>query len=175
MKRLKHIGHCAPIVIVLALWLSACGSTPTPAASGNAAPTATAAPAVTGLPTTTKTLTNGCPIQTIPVDPQPPAQVIVNQPGGAKATPIMLSMGQSMEIHLSSAISWHLNLADPNQILTASGLAGWYNKTLTACIWRYNATKVGSATFTFTGTPLCQPGQVCSQVAIESDFEVTVQ
>ena len=174
MRSFKHIGHCAPIVIILALWLSACGSTPTPAASGNASPTAVSSPGVTGT-TATKSLTNGCPIQTIPVDPLPPAKVIVNQPSGANTAPITLSMGQSMEIRLSSAIAWHLNLADPNQILTATGLAGWYNKTLKTCIWRYDATKVGSATFTFIGSALCQAGETCSQIAIESDFEVNVQ
>lgn len=165
---MRHLRYSGPLVIMLVLWLTACGSTATTAASNNVTPAVRSSPSATAL-------TNGCATQNIPIDPLPPAQVIAMQQSGGNAMPISLAVGESLEVHLSAAISWRLTLADPAQILSASALEGWYNRALPACIWRYRATKAGSATFTFTGTVLCQPGQTCPQLVIESDFDVTVK
>jgi hypothetical protein len=164
---MKIFRNITPFAIVLALWLTACGSTPV--AGGSASPTSSAAsPSAT-------TQANGCPTQIIPVDPQPAATVVVTQQNSGNPAPITLNIGESMEIHLSSTLSWHLNVADPDQSLSAITPEGWYNESLPACVWRYSAAKAGSATLTFTGTVLCPAGQQCPQLAVATEVAVTVK
>ena len=147
--------------LVVLLPLAACGSTPTPAA---VAPTPTHTPSTNG---------NGCLTQLIPVDPQAAATVVVGQVSGGNPTAVTVNTGQSFEIHLSPAFRWQLRSTDPTQLLSATTPEGWFNSTLNVCVWRFSATKAGSATLSFSGGAYCVAGQPCSQVAVVANYTVT--
>jgi hypothetical protein len=164
MVRIWQIGLLAAMIGLLA----ACG--PSTVGSGGtngsnqASATATAA-ALASL--------NGCPSQETPTGIKP-ADVVLTQNGGFDQS-ASAKQGQILEIRLLATMRWSLATANAGPALAPESPAGWYNRALGACIWRFSANAAGTATLQYTGTPVCAPGSACPTFALAQAYMITVQ
>lgn len=154
--------------------LGADHSTTTRGASASAATTAPAT-AATGA-TASKTVTailNGCPVKQEPANAAIPTGAVVVQQSTAMEQQVTARQGQALVVHLKPELRWTLNVQDPSHALLASTPNGWYDAGLNACVWRFSVVSQGTATLTFSGTVICQPGTVCPHVVLEQDVTIS--
>ncbi len=160
MTRALFIG-----AIMSALLLAACGRTVN-AGNGDAGASATATA------TAVASTLNGCPGKQASSSPLPAASTVVTQVSG-NPTRVTLNIDQTVEVRLPANFRWGGGPNDPNHILSATADEGWFDATLHTCIWRYTATKAGSAALTFSGTFLCEASKPCPAIATVAEYDVT--
>jgi hypothetical protein len=147
---------------------------------GSARPQATQSvmPSVTQSPSVGNGATaNGCPTKQLPVTGgvfHPDVIVTSSQDLGA-AQSVSLTRGQRLEIRLDPTTQWSLTSADPAHVLQGSATEGWFDASLSACMWRFTAINAGVAHLTFHGVILCRPNIRCTAVFDEAAFVVTVR
>jgi hypothetical protein len=91
------------------------------------------------------------------------------------AQPITLARGQHLEISLTPGVQWRLTSSDPDHALAAASAEGWYDASVSACIWRFTAVSNGTAQLSFSGLVLCQPPNLHCLAATETaTFAVVV-
>lgn len=193
-RRVRRVGALVGVTLLMGM-LAACGaSTGAPLGSSrgsagggyaSATATASAATATSGgagsaggsgaLPSdTTVASANGCPARQPPsAAPSRPADVVASQSSGMDQQ-ITLKQGQTVEIRLNPALRWSLTTSAVSSLLTPTQPNGWYDTAVNACVWRFTASAAGSADLAFSGMAICQGGAVCSHVALEQDYTVTV-
>ncbi len=118
-----------------------------------------------------KTTANGCPVQTIPIDPLPKAAVTATQNQSNKS--ITVNVNQSFEINLSANMKWSAVNVTSN-LIHESAPFGWYNKSQDTCIFRFIASHPGQVTIQFNGTSLCT-STMCSQPVFLLAYKGTIQ
>lgn len=159
MQTVKSL--CIFAVMVL---LAACGKQTTANSQGAAITTTfTPSPAL-----------NGCSTQHIPVDSPIGVKYVIVQGTIGTNTSINAQTGQTIEFRMPANSVWNPEIIDTAGILSELSPAGWYNSALKACIWRYAATKSGTATIHFNGSLFCPPKEQCSQIAFTSSYIITV-
>jgi hypothetical protein len=148
-----------------------CGITNTAAAN---APTPTDFPPGTAV-TPTASL-NGCPVQQIPVDGSPKADVLVTH-GGNQDVPVTatLKVGQRLRVQLPANILWHLGGQDPNKSLEGVSPFGYFARDSGTCIWDFQAAVPGTVQLAYSGGLVCAPNTACPAIAAIADITVTVK
>jgi hypothetical protein len=118
---------------------------------------------------------NGCPVQQIPVDGSPKADVTVTGKNDAFDQPVTLKVNQILEARLPAGIQWHLDVTDAKQILQPVGLQGWFDQVHMACVWQFSAASTGTAKLSFSGGLVCEPNTACPAIAAAQGYDVTVK
>jgi hypothetical protein len=153
---------------IMLLALTGCGSTSTVAGVPTDLPPGGAVTPSADL--------NGCPVQQIPVDGAPKADVVLT-PGGTQTSPEAASVkvGQRLRVQLPANVLWHLSGQDPNKSLEGIEPFGYYAATSGQCIWDFTAMKAGTVELTFSGGLVCTPNTSCPAIAEVADYAVTVK
>ena len=178
-------GSPAPTTIVAATQPAAAAS-PTTAAQPTLAPPAppatailvisapTAAPA-TVIVTTVPSTIDGCPQQQAPGSASAPPDVVLSGQGAGVGGSASLGVGQVLEVRLGPQLQWTLTPPDPARVLAPLDGNGWYDAISPACVWRFTGQAPGMVSLSFSGRPICPPGQACPAFVVLSKFTVTVK
>jgi len=178
-------GSLAPATIVAATSpvaaaspTSAAPTTPTlpaPAATATLVFSApTAAPATVVITTVPSTI-DGCPQQQAPGSAGAPPDVVLSGQGAGVGGSASLGVGQVLEVRLGPQLSWTLTPPDPAGVLAPVGGNGWYDPSSPACVWRFTGQAPGTVSLSFSGRPICPPGEACPAFVVLSKFTVTVK
>jgi hypothetical protein len=180
------------MLAMLAAGLVGCGSTiytagagATSAASTSAASTFASSTKIASTATSTPRVVggaqlNGCPVQQVPANASIRGDVIVSSGAGEAAfgqgsQQVQLRKGQTLEVQLPAAERWAVIMHAPGQVLTPATSNGWYDPSLSACVWRFTASATGNASLQFAGTAVCAPSTKCPIVAFSEQINVAVQ
>ncbi len=162
---IHHLSFLGAIsfVMALAFVLSACGTNITTSGSPTSSPQPVA--------TSTQAIAHGCPNTTIVSSPPPAANVILTSTtlgGTANA-----QKGDTVEIRLPYGLSWSGPM-NSSSLLTMQNPAGYDSTTAKACVWRFDASAVGSAQVSFTARPICKKGQACPMFVRVVSFTINI-
>lgn len=144
--------------------LAGCGATANATSPGSS----------TTLPTPSSAL-NGCPTQHIPIDGRPGGNKVVVTNTGAQNQAVKVSVGATVVFQLPATWRWNAKLTDSTGVLGEMQPEGYYNSALQVCNWSYYAHQAGTATISFTGTPVCEAGKPCEALARVQSYDITVK
>ncbi len=155
--------------------LSACGAVSSPSLGNTGATGAGTTTAATATPAGSLSSTrNGCPSQQVPAAASSAADVTVKQAGGESSKSVALKKGQTLEILLPATYHWRLGTSNLGGILTDVAPEGWYDVATQSCAWRFTGANTGTVPLDFGATPVCDPGKMCTALAFEVSYSVTV-
>lgn len=168
-------------LLALTLLVAGCGvttanggelSSGTPSATSSA--TATASPATSSAPTPTRTTTGGSSAVACPdssASPGNPTLILTpNTPGRAGSAHV----GDMAQVRLPTTSKWSYAPAQSSGALSLTSPSGVLIHSLDSCVWSFKAVADGTQTLSFTGQPICKPGQSCPDYRIAMTFDVTV-
>lgn len=174
MNRKYGANHKPLIMIVvcgalLALAFAGCGP------GGGSGPGSTPTPT---LPTPTPTSSqgygaaHGCPSDVV-VTPEPPAANVTVTLSDANRT-LTAHIGDVIEIQLPFGLRW----TGPS--MAGAGLqlqtpAGYASLSKGMCIWRLNASQVGTTALMYSASAICTAGQTCPKFVLAFSFTIQVK
>lgn len=174
-----RLGGALALATLLAA-LAGCGVTTGPGGeqgvSTSPSPTGTTAassPTATTRPTATKTATSSSatPCPASDQDPGNPALILTpttpNRSGSAH-------VGDMVQVRLPTTTKWSFTSAQPTGTLTATQPSGVLIHSVNACVWSFQAAAAGTATLSFIGQAICEPGKPCPNYRLAMNFTVTV-
>jgi hypothetical protein len=134
---------------------------------------------VKGLTTSTasppSSSSNGCPTQQISSTPPPTPSIVLSLDDG----PIIskkVSIGQSFEVYLPSAMQWKFSTRGDSNILKGIDSEGWYDAQKQQCIWYFNPVQAGSISLLFSGSAICNKEEaVCPSFQQLREIDITVE
>jgi hypothetical protein len=86
----------------------------------------------------------------------------------------IIAQGQVVEIHLPDTTRWSLTGFGSGPLVLQQP-AGFADLARHTCVWRFLAQADGSTTVSFSGRPICPPGQPCPQFILAVRFAIVVQ
>ena len=170
-----RLGGALALAALLAA-LAGCGVTTGPGgeqgASTSPSPTGTtAAASPTPITTTTATSSSATPCPASDQSPGNPALILTptspNRSGSAH-------IGDMVQVRLPTTTKWSFTSAQPTGTLTATQPSGVLIHSVNACVWSFQAAAAGTATLSFIGQALCEPGKPCPNYRLAMNFTVTV-
>jgi hypothetical protein len=144
----------------------------TPSVTGSA--TATVSPAPPSAPTPTRTATGGSSAVACPDSsdsPGNPALILTpTTPDRAGSAHV----GNMVQVRLPTSSKWSYGPAQSSGALSPTQPSGVLIHSLNSCVWSFKAVANGGQTLSFTGQPICKPGQPCADYRIAMTFDVTI-
>lgn len=177
-----------PCVLILGLSLSACGTnvgtggplsstaptaTPSRAASTPTRTPGGASPTATPNAATGQNTSYGCPSSTVITTPPAAATVVLKQSRN-RAT-VTVHKGETVEVDLSSGLSWHGPLQLAQNLLEMQSPSGYVYPAAKMCVWRFVALASGVVDLSFTGKPVCGAGHACPMYIVAVQFTIEIQ
>jgi len=158
------------IPLLLIPVLAACGTNGGTSASASTTPpaqTITHTPPGVSTPPTSSVSEplNGCPGKQMPTSTASTATVTLTLAARKRMTTV--HPGDTVEVRLSSSLSWSGPFYLAPGILAIQPPAGYFLPAANACVWRFIASGRGTATLSFTGRPLCLPKRLCPRYIIQ--------
>lgn len=160
--------------------LAACGVTTAPTGeqgaplSATPTPTATATTALpTPRPAATKTATSSgaTPCPASGQSPGNPALILTpttpNRSGSAH-------VGDMVQVRLPTTSKWTFDSSQPTGAMTSTQPSGVLIHSVNACVWSFQAATAATASLSFTGQAICEPGKPCPNYRIAMTFTVTI-
>lgn len=176
-----RLGAALALAALLAV-LAGCGATTGPGgeqgASTSPSPTGTtqpaeASPTATPRPAATKTApsSSAMPCPAGDQGPGNPALILTpttpNRSGSAH-------IGDIVQVRLPTTTKWSFTSVQPTGTLTATQPSGVLIHAVNACVWSFQAAAAGTATLSFIGQAICEPGKPCPNYRLAMNFTVTV-
>ena len=144
------------------------GISASPGATGTTG-AASASPIVAATKTATSSSATPCPASD--QGPGNPALILTpatpNRSGAAH-------VGDMVQVRLPTTTKWSFTSAQPTGTLTATQPSGALIHSVNACVWSFHAAAAGTATLSFIGQALCEPGKPCPNYRLAMNFTVTV-
>lgn len=176
---LRLVGAAA--LIVMALIVAGCGATTAPAGESSqgatpspAKPSATATARIslpTAAPTRTAPSASATPCPATDLSAGNPALILTpttpDRSGSAH-------IGETVQVRLPTSTKWTFQSSAPTGTLTIAQPSGVLIHAVNACVWSFQAAAVGTASLSFIGQPLCEPGKPCPNYRIAMTFTVTI-
>lgn len=135
--------------------------------SAEVSPTATSRPAATK----TATASSAMPCPASDQEAGNPALILTpttpNRSGAAH-------IGDIVQVRLPTTTKWSFTSAQPAGALTATQPSGVLIHAVNACVWSFQAAAAGTATLSFIGQAICEPGKPCPNYRLAMNFTVTV-
>lgn len=174
---LRLVGAVA--LIVMALIVAGCGATTASAGESSqgatpspAKPTVTARVAPpTAAPTRTAPSASATPCPASDQSAGNPALILTpttpDRSGSAH-------VGDLVQVRLPITSKWTYQSSAPAGTLAAARPSGVLIHAVNACVWSFQAAAVGTASLSFIGQPLCDPGKPCPNYRIAMSFTLTI-
>lgn len=142
-------------------------TSPSPTGTTQVSPTATTRPAATK----TATSSSATPCPASDQGPGNPALILTpptpDRSGSAH-------VGDMVQVRLPTTTKWSFTSAQPTGTLTATQPSGALIRSVNACVWSFRAAAAGTATLSFIGQAICEPGKPCPNYRLAMNFTVTV-
>ncbi|HEU4783151.1 MAG TPA: hypothetical protein VFS83_07425 [Ktedonobacterales bacterium] len=177
----RYRAMCLVGLLALTLLVAGCGVTTanggelasgTPSATISA--TVTPSPVPPSAPTPTRTTAGGSSAVACPdssASPGNPTLILTpttpNRAGSAH-------VGDIVQVRLPTSSKWSYSPAQSSGALSPTQPNGVLIHSLDSCVWTFNAAADGAQTLSFTGQPICKPGQPCADYRIAMTLSVTV-
>jgi hypothetical protein len=170
MKGYRTFLFSIPMIIILALVFTACGTNPGSTTTGSGA----GSKPTSGSTTTTGHAASayGCPAGIVPNPPQGTPNVIV-QPKGSNATTTAQN-GDLIEVRMPFGQQWS-GPSKTQGILKLQDPSGYTSITNKACIWRFIATGTGMEQLNFFARAICKKGAVCPMYVMRVPITINVK
>ena len=106
--------------------------------------------------------------------PSPATQEVRYNPPSTEPGPVMVQVGQTLEVQLYGPWSWQLSSPDGSQPLALATPAGYKDAASQDCVWRFTAQQPGVEQLEILGNGMCR-GTTASCVGYFFKLEVIVQ
>lgn len=169
------------LALVLAVLVAGCGVTTanggesasgTPSAITSA--TATPSPAPPSAPIPTRTATGGSSAVACPESSDGPGNPTLILTPTTPDRAGSAHVGDIVQVRLPTSSKWSYGPAQSSGALSPTQPSGVLIHSLNSCVWSFKAVADGAQTLSFTGQPICKPGQPCADYRIAMTFEVTI-
>jgi hypothetical protein len=157
----------ATMLMTLALSLSACGLSSVTTIGPGAGDASTPTTSASGTGASAKP----CPVVGTSVNLGTPALVLTPKSANEETT---AHVGDQIVVELPTTSRWRLAQAQSAQ-LQPNDPQGALDDSLNACVWSFKAQSSGDAALDFTGSAVCESGQVCPDFQLNLTFAIKVE
>lgn len=162
-RRLWRVSALAALTLLAALVMAGCGGA---GGTGAGEPSGAASNGTTNPPGT------GLTIHPCTGVYKPQGVPVVTLGGSSGQRSATVAPGDIVEVRLDTVHKWSLDTRSLAKTLVPLNTEGAADGA--ACVWDFKAQAPGTATIMFSGSPVCDPTEMCPQYVTALKFDITV-